>query len=174
MVSSGSAPGCDKTERHSSPGAFQLYLEMFIVSVCVCTFQLLTKHGEEDGEVDRTGRLFEHLVDLFLFHVEATYGSQGRLTFIFLFLRPRPCVDRTSTYQEQRKCPSDRSCQWSRLCSGPWWWRPRVSAQDSKDEWVSLPCSRSFMLTDIYRLNSLVPEPLSRFIKKKKTQNKTE
>lgn len=64
---------------------------MFIIGVCVSTFQLLAKHGEEDGEVDRTGRLFEHLVDLFLLHVEATYGSQSRLTFIFLFLRRQTC-----------------------------------------------------------------------------------
>lgn len=27
-------------------------------------------------------------------------------------------------HRERRRCPSGHPCQWSRLCSGPWWWRP--------------------------------------------------
>lgn len=32
----------------------------------------------------------------------------------------------SNTYREQQKCPSNHSCLWSHLCSGPWWWRPEV------------------------------------------------
>lgn len=35
------------------------------------TFQLLSEHGEEDGEVDGAGRLFQHLIYLLLLHVES-------------------------------------------------------------------------------------------------------
>ena len=41
------------------------------------TFELLPEHGEEDGEIDWTGSLFQHLIDLLLLHVEATCGREG-------------------------------------------------------------------------------------------------
>lgn len=48
-----------------------------------------------------------------------------------------------STYLKQQKCPSDRSCRWSRLCSGPWWWRPEIRAQEKKK--ASRVTSNSFI-----------------------------
>lgn len=43
------------------------------------TFQLLAKHCEEDCEIDGTRSLLQHLVQLFLFHVETSCcGTQTR------------------------------------------------------------------------------------------------
>lgn len=45
---------------------------MFIRGLCVDTFQLLTEHGEEDCKVDWARSLFEHVVNLLLFHIETS------------------------------------------------------------------------------------------------------
>lgn len=48
--------------------------------VLFLTFQLFTEHCEENSEVYRTRRFFEHLVDLFLLHIQTSCGSHMNLT----------------------------------------------------------------------------------------------
>lgn len=54
---------------------------MLIFSLFDNTFQLLTKHGEENCKVDWTRSLFEHLINLFLFHVQASCDTKVALTY---------------------------------------------------------------------------------------------
>lgn len=69
MVSSGSAPagkempqnGFEKLTNNNKNVSCQMLVSL--------TFQLLAKHGEEDGKVNGAGGLLQHLVELLLLHI---------------------------------------------------------------------------------------------------------
>lgn len=74
MVSSGSAPGFMK----ATMTLLQTQLTLYFVSTAYrfCTFKLLAKHGEEDRKVDWTRSLFEHLINLVLFHIQTSCSTR--------------------------------------------------------------------------------------------------
>lgn len=69
MVSSGSAPAEEQLWVEVPTPLFSDSVHPSVPSETLLTFELLSKHGQEDGEVDGPRSLLQHLIQLLLLHV---------------------------------------------------------------------------------------------------------
>lgn len=88
MVSSGSAPFHVDGHTHRLVSQFdmqKIVLLLLLFVFLIATFQFLPKHSKKDGKVDWARSFFEHLIELFLFDIQATYRSKHKDTKWILY-----------------------------------------------------------------------------------------